>query len=73
MGRRPQKLEIFAPFGYQPDRLRESLCWASLAHQGHQEASITPRSVDGPGRVFMIVQSIGAVAINVAHSYVSLT
>jgi hypothetical protein len=72
MDRRPKKLEIFVPLVTRPDRLRESLCWALLLIRVTSRQH-TPRSVDGPVRVFMIVQSIGAVAINVAHSYVSLT
>ena len=61
------------PFCITPYRLEESLCGAALAHQGPEDASITPHIIDGPVRVVMIAQPVAAVAINVAHPYVSLT
>ncbi len=50
-----------------------SLCSAALVHQGREEASIAPCTVDGQVRVFMIAQPVGAVAISVARRDVSLT
>lgn len=33
----------------------------------------TPRTIDGLVRVFMVAQPVGAVTINIARPYVSLT
>jgi len=38
-----------------------------LAHQGHGQVGIVTYIVDGLSRVFMIIQPVGAIAINVAR------
>ncbi len=72
VGHDPIKLEISrpgAPGSFQLGHIANvrSLCWTALAHQGHEEAGISPCIIKGLVRVFMVTQPINRVAINVAR------
>ncbi len=70
-GHKPIKLEISQPGALSSFKLGhvanvQSLCWTALAHQRHEEASITPRIINGLMRVVMVSEPINRVPINVA-------